>query len=39
MFIKAKIMQQGNYKTGEIAKMLGISILTVIRYCEYDFIK
>ena len=39
MFIKAKIMQQGNYKTGEIAKMLGISIPTVIIYCEYDVIK
>lgn len=39
MFTKSQIMKQGNYKTGEIAKMLGISIPTVIRYCEQDVIK
>lgn len=39
MFTKSQIMKQGNYKTGEIAKMLGISIPTVIRYCEQGVIK
>lgn len=39
MFTKSQIMKQGNYKTGEIAKMLGISIPTVIRYCDQDIIK
>ena len=39
MFTKSQIMKQGNYKTGEIAKMLGISIPTVIRYCEQGIIK
>lgn len=39
MFTKSQIMKQGNYKTGEIAKMLGISIPTVIRYCDQNIIK
>lgn len=39
MFTKSQIMKQGNYKTGEVAKMLGISIPTVIRYCEQGVIK
>ena len=39
MFNKSQIMKQGNYKTGEIAKMLGISIPTVISYCEQGIIK
>lgn len=39
MFTKSQIMKQGNYKTGEIAKMLGISIPTVIRYCEQGIIR
>ena len=39
MFTKSQIMKQGNYKTGEAAKMLGISIPTVIRYCEQGIIK
>ena len=39
MFTKSQIMKQGNYKTGEVAKMLGISIPTVIRYCEQGTIK
>lgn len=39
MFTKSQIMKQGNYKTGEVAKMLGISIPTVIRYCEQGAIK
>lgn len=39
MFTKSQIMKQGNYKTGEIAKMLGLSIPTVIRYCEDGTIK
>ena len=39
MFTKSQIMKQGNYKTGEIAKILGISIPTVIRYCDQDIIK
>lgn len=39
MFNKSQIMKQGNYKTGEIAKMLGISIPTVISYCEQGVIK
>ena len=39
MFTKSQIMKQGNYKTGEVAKMLGISIPTVIRYCEQGIIK
>ena len=32
-------MKQGTYKTGEVAKLLGISIPTVIRYCEQGVIK
>lgn len=39
MFNKSQIIKQGNYKTGEIAKMLGISIPTVISYCEQGVIK
>lgn len=39
MFTKSQIMKQGSYKTGEIAKMLGISIPTVIRYCDQGTIK
>ena len=39
MFNKSQIMKQGSYKTGEVAKMLGISIPTVIRYCEQGTIK
>lgn len=39
MFTKSQIMKQGTYKTGEVAKMLGISIPTVIRYCEQGTIK
>ena len=39
MFTKSQIMKQGNYKTGEVAKMLGVSIPTVIRYCEQGTIK
>ena len=39
MFNKSQIMKQGNYKTGEISKMLGISIPTVISYCEQGIIK
>lgn len=39
MFNKSQIMKQGNYKTGEIAKMLGISIPTVLSYCEQGVIK
>lgn len=39
MFTKSQIMKQRNYKTGEIAKMLGISIPTVIRYCDQGTIK
>ena len=33
MYTKSQIMQKGHYKTGEIAKMLGISIPTTIKYC------
>lgn len=39
MFNKSQIMKQDIYKTGEIAKMLGISIPTVISYCEHGVIK
>ena len=39
MYTKSQIMQKGHYKTGEIAKMLGISIPTAIKYCDIGVIK
>ena len=39
MYTKSQIMQKGHYKTGEIAKMLGISIPTAIKYCDIGIIK
>ena len=32
-------MKKGSYKTGQIAKLLGIAAPTVIRYCELGVIK
>ena len=39
MYTKSQIMQKGHYKTGEISKMLGISIPTAIKYCDTGIIK
>lgn len=34
MYRKSEILKKSSYKTGEVAKMLGLTIPTVIRYCE-----
>ena len=34
MYKKSEILKKSTYKTGEMAKLLGITIPTVIRYCE-----
>ena len=39
MYKKSEIMKKGSYKTGQIAKLLGIAAPTVIRYCEVGVIK
>ena len=39
MYKKSEIMKKGSYKTGQIAKLLGIAAPTVIRYCELGVIK
>ena len=38
MYKKSEILKKSTYKTGEIAKLLGITIPTVIRYCETGYI-
>lgn len=38
MYKKSEILQKSTYKTGELAKLLGITIPTVIRYCETGYI-
>ena len=39
MYKKSEIMKKGSYKTGQIAKLLGIAAPAVIRYCELGVIK
>lgn len=39
MVKKTDILKQGSYKTGEIVKLLGLSIPTIIKYCEDGLIK
>lgn len=34
MFYKSEILKQKVYKTGQASKIMGVSIQTVIRYCE-----
>ena len=34
MFYKSEILKQKVYKTGQVSKIIGVSIQTVIRYCE-----
>ena len=38
MFYKSQILKQQTYKTGQVAKLMGVSIQTVINYCEAGFI-
>lgn len=38
MYKKSEILKKSTYKTGEVAKLLGITIPTVIRYCEIGYI-
>lgn len=38
MFYKSQILKQKTYKTGQVAKLMGVSIQTVINYCEAGFI-
>lgn len=38
MFYKSQILKQQTYKTGQVAKLIGVSIQTVINYCEAGFI-
>ena len=38
MYRKSDILKKSTYKTGEVAKLLGITIPTVIRYCETGYI-
>ena len=38
MFYKSEILKQKVYKTGQVSKIMGVSIQTVIRYCENDVI-
>lgn len=38
MFYKSQILKQQTYKTGQAAKLMGVSIQTVINYCEAGFI-
>ena len=34
MFYKSQILKQKVYKTGQVSKLMGVSIQTVINYCE-----
>ena len=38
MYTKTQILKQGTYKTGEVAKLLGMTTPTIIRYCEQGVI-
>ena len=38
MYKKSEILKKSTYKTGEVAKLLGITIPTVIRHCETGYI-
>ena len=38
MYRKSEILKKSSYKTGEVAKMLGLTIPTIIRYCETGYI-
>lgn len=38
MYKKSEILKKPTYKTGEVAKLLGVTIPTVIRYCKLGLI-
>lgn len=38
MYRKSDILEKSTYTTGEVATLLGITIPTVIRYCEAEYI-
>lgn len=38
MYKQSEILKKSTYKTGEVAKLLGITIPTVIRYCKLGLI-
>ena len=38
MYKKSEILEKSTYKTGEVAKLLGVTIPTVIRYCKLGLI-
>lgn len=38
MYKKSEILKKSSYKTGEVARMLGLTIPTIIRYCETGYI-
>lgn len=38
MYLKSEILKQSVYKTGQAAKLIGVSIPTVIQYCESGLI-
>lgn len=39
MFYKSEILKQKVYKTGQVAKIIGVSIQTVIKYCNKGLIR
>ena len=34
LYKKSEILKKSTYKTGEVASLLGVTVPTVIRYCE-----
>ena len=38
MYKKSMILKKSTYKTGEVAALLGVTVPTVIRYCETNFL-
>ena len=38
MYKKSEILKKSTYKTGEVANLLGVTVPTVIRYCELGLI-
>ena len=38
MYKKSDVLKKSAYKTGEVAKLLGVTIPTVIRYCDIGYI-
>lgn len=38
MYKKSIILKKSTYKTGEVAALLGVTVPTVIRYCETNFL-